>query len=516
MRRSLPTTTHGKTFPIETKLISVTDIHGNITDCNEEFAKISGFSRDELIGQPHNIVRHPDMPPLAFEVMWSHLKAGKAWMGLVKNRCKDGGYYWVDAYVTPVTEASKVIGFESVRSSPKPEDVRRAEELYSRINSGKGLHKPIPVTIPNFFIAIMLIISFVLFYFDSFIAAQSTLSISVIAYAFIIAINNNTKLKHLSNVLTHSFSHQLAIQSYTEETGLLGKLEVAIISQYAHLTTVISRIENAAKSVSRESSDSYLLVQDAKKGIDEQQSETSQVATAMNEMSTSIAEVANHVSDTAVHAETAFNLAKKGEEISLVTSQAIDGLRATVQVISTSVTEVAEQTKRIADAANMIEQIADQTNLLALNAAIEAARAGEQGRGFAVVADEVRNLAKHTQDSTSEIYNIVSSLTKKTNEAVDVAEQGTIDANEGLEKVLESAEMLKGIVSAIGQISDMSAQIATAVEEQSNVSEDINQQVVNISNLADSSATAAHNATASLDHLKVISDELHELVIRFK
>lgn len=516
MRKNLPVTNKRKTFPAETKLISVTDMHGNISDCNEAFANISGFSRTELIGQPHNIVRHPDMPPLAFEVMWNHLKQGKPWMGLVKNRCKDGDYYWVDAYVTPVTKAGNVIGFESVRSVPKPEDVERAEKLYSRINAGKGLHKPMPVSIPNVFIAMMLIMSCVAFYFDSFIAAQSILSISVIVYAFWNHINNNKKLEHLSTILTRSFSHKLAVQSYTEETGLLGKLEVAIISQYAHLTTVISRIENAAQGVSRESLDSYHLVQDAKQGIDEQQSETSQVATAMNEMSTSISQVAKHVSDTANHAETAFALAKKGEEISMVTSQAIDGLRGTVQIISTSVTEVAEQTKRIADAANMIEKIADQTNLLALNAAIEAARAGGHGRGFAVVADEVRNLAKHTQDSTSEIYTIISSLTQKTNEAVDIAERGTIDANEGLEKVLESAEMLKGIVSAIGQISDMSDQIATAVEEQSNVSEDINQQVVNISSLAGSSVTAAHKATASLDHLKDISDELHELVVRFK
>ncbi|GAB0112433.1 methyl-accepting chemotaxis protein [Pseudoalteromonas distincta] len=516
MRKNLPITNKNKTFPPETKLISVTDIHGNISDCNDAFAKISGFSKDELIGQPHNIVRHPDMPPLAFEVMWSHLKSGKPWMGLVKNRCKDGDYYWVDAYVTPVTENGKVVGFESVRSNPKPEDIKRAEQLYARINAGKGLYKPIPITLPNLFLTTMFIISFVLFYFESFITAQSVISISVIFYAIWSHVSNNKKLESLSKSLTRSFSHELAVQSYTKETGLLGKLEVAIISQYAHLTTVISRIENAAQGVSRESLESYHQVQNAKTGIDKQQSETSQVATAINEMSTSITEVTKHVSGTARQAEIAFDLAKKGEDISIITSKSIDGLRATVQVISTSITEVADQTKRIADAANMIEQIADQTNLLALNAAIEAARAGEHGRGFAVVADEVRTLAQNTQNSTSEIYNIVSSLTAKTNEAVKTAEKGNIDATKGLEKVLESAQMLKGIVSAIGEISDMSAQIATAVEEQSYVSEDINKQVVNISNLADSSAEEAHKATTSLDHLKDISDELHELVVRFK
>ena len=153
-----------------------------------------------------------------------------------------------------------------------------------------------------------------MFYFESFITAQSVISISVIFYAIWSHVSNNKKLESLSKSLTRSFSHELAVQSYTKETGLLGKLEVAIISQYAHLTTVISRIENAAQGVSRESLESYHQVQNAKTGIDKQQSETSQVATAINEMSTSITEVTKHVSGTARQAEIAFDLAKKNQQ----------------------------------------------------------------------------------------------------------------------------------------------------------------------------------------------------------
>ena len=129
-----PVTQREKRFSSEIKLISATDLRGVISHCNDNFEAISGFSRDELIGQNHNIVRHPDMPKEAFEVMWQHLKAGRPWMGLVKNRCKNGDYYWVSAYVTPVTENGAVVGYESVRTCPARIDIERAEKLYARMN----------------------------------------------------------------------------------------------------------------------------------------------------------------------------------------------------------------------------------------------------------------------------------------------------------------------------------------------------------------------------------------------
>ena len=129
MRRNLPVTQIERTFPAEQKLISSTDLKGIIRHCNDAFEAISGYSRAELIGQPHNIVRHPDMPPAAYKNMWDHLKAGRPWMGVVKNRCKNGDYYWVHAYVTPVAENGVVVGYESVRVKPHASDVARAARL---------------------------------------------------------------------------------------------------------------------------------------------------------------------------------------------------------------------------------------------------------------------------------------------------------------------------------------------------------------------------------------------------
>ena len=138
MRNNQPVTQRERTFPAQQRLISTTDAKGVITYCNDAFVEISGFSREELVRAPHNLVRHPDVPAAVFAHMWGTLKQGLPWMGIVKNRCKNGDHYWVNAYVTPIFEGNQVVGYESVRVKPSAEQVRRAEALYQRINTGKS------------------------------------------------------------------------------------------------------------------------------------------------------------------------------------------------------------------------------------------------------------------------------------------------------------------------------------------------------------------------------------------
>jgi aerotaxis receptor len=236
----------------------------------------------------------------------------------------------------------------------------------------------------------------------------------------------------------------------------------------------------------------------------------------MNEMTTTIAEVSGHVQETATKAEDADQLARKGSAIASDTRSAILKLQQTVNGISESVTDLAAQTKHISQAAQIIEQIAEQTNLLALNAAIEAARAGEQGRGFAVVADEVRHLASRTTESTKQIYQIINTLSAKASESVVVAEAGRKDAAHGVDVVEQSEHMLSEISKVLNDISAMATQMAAAVEEQAHVAEDINQQVVTISNLAGDSMHSGAEVNASGKALNQTSAQLQELVVRFR
>ncbi|RDV24144.1 PAS domain S-box protein [Alteromonas aestuariivivens] len=516
MRNNQPVTLNEVTFGHTTKLISVTDEHSNIVSCNDEFVRISGYSREELIGQPHNIVRHPDMPAAAFAIMWSFLKQGKPWMGLVKNRCKNGDYYWVDAYVTPITDNGKIIGYESVRSCPKREDVARAEKLYSKLLSGNKPRKRLGSNVVTGLYVALVLASCGIFVASYSGVAFAMLLTASIGYAGWLRYKQKYLNDAMNKHLQASFTHPIAALTYTNDDSAESLLQVSVLSMKARLSTVVTRINELASQVKHMSEQGEQDTQRTWNGLDRQHQETALVATAMNEMSVTLAEVSAHVSETANNADAANHLSQQGKETAQVALNAILSLQDTVADISDSVALVADQSKRISTAAQVIEQIAEQTNLLALNAAIEAARAGEQGRGFAVVADEVRTLAQRTQESTREIYTIIQELTQRSESAVNKATEGANAANEGVAQVKASSEMLSGITEAVESIAHMALQMATASEQQSSVVEDINRQVVNISDLTHSSVGSAEQTAKSINQLSKASDELHELVIRFQ
>ncbi|MEQ5835428.1 PAS domain-containing methyl-accepting chemotaxis protein [Marinobacter sp. NFXS9] len=521
MRRNLPVTQREVRMAEDGRLITTTNLKGVITYCNDEFVTISGFSRDELVGQAHNIIRHPDMPQSVFKHMWDTLKAGKAWMGVVKNRCKNGDHYWVSAYVTPVREGGQIVGYESVRTAPSEDQKRRAEELYRRLNAGKtgaglvkrgNMRNSVMVSLP---VLSSLVASVIAVQWASPAVATVIIVLSHLVAGFSLRGLIEHRISGLVDLRKDAFADPLIAMTYTGQRGRFGELAMLLISEEARLRTALARIEDQAGILASHASTSHKAINEGAGYIAKQRAETDQTASAINEMTASIQEVAENVGRNAKEAEAANEHASQGMDLSRQALKAIEVLVERVHEVGNAVETLGQSTESIGQAAKLISDIAEQTNLLALNAAIEAARAGEQGRGFAVVADEVRSLAARTRESTSQIHSVIEDFRHQVDTAVSTARDGEVVAGSGLDKVRESERALNEIVDAISRITDRFLQMSAAVEQQSQVSEEINRQVVNIAELADSSTDRAETADKVSEELMRFSDGLRDLVARF-
>lgn len=519
MRKNLPVTQREVMMPKGGRLISTTDLKGVITYCNDEFVEISGFSRDELIGQAHNIIRHPDMPALAFQGMWDYLKAGKAWMGIVKNRTKTGDHYWVSAYVTPIRQNGQITGYESVRVAPSRNQIDRAEAIYTRIAAGKPMlsagDRIASILRSGWPMLLSLVLSLVALRFDqSWLAASLIVAAHVLGAGLMLG-SITGRLSRLLNLRPDGFRDPVVARTYNDENGLFSQLGLLLVSEEARIRTALARIEDQAELLSEQARASHGYISEGASAIARQRAETDQTASAINEMTASIQEVTESVTVNARAAEEANRLADVGSQRSSEALVAIEQLVGRVNGIGKTISQLGESTKSIGEAASLISEIAEQTNLLALNAAIEAARAGEQGRGFAVVADEVRSLARRTRESTVRIQNVIDDFRGQVDVAVQATRDGEAVAGQGLTKVQEAETSLRDIVTSIQTISDSFISMSAAFEEQSQVSDEINRQITNIAELADHSDDQASSAKQSSDHLSAMSRGLKDLVARF-
>ena len=496
-RRNQSTINEEVTFLESEELVSTTDLRGVITYANDIFCHVAGYTAEELIGKNHNIVRHPDMPKAAFKDMWDALKAGKNWRGAVKNRCKDGRYYWVDAFVTPIFEDGKLTGYQSVRVKLEEHLKKTADAAYKAINQGKAI-EPWYSKPSN---------KHVLYAVTSAAAIAATLFISP-WYSLVLPVvpflsyfdDLVSTPKYLQQKQQEVDSASRWVFSGTKPHSIA---DFHIKLEKAKVRTILGRVVDASNAMTRGVDSLNEAAQSTKHGVELEASELHQVVAAVEEMVMTINEVADNTVLTSDKVGEAHEDCKEATKSMEQTMKMVNVLADEVSSSSQSANELAEEAEKIGNIMVEIQGIADQTNLLALNAAIEAARAGEHGRGFSVVADEVRALSSRTHGATEQIYKSINEIQSTLLEWSKKMAQGKESALACVEDTKLTQDTVMKVYHAISDISDLAMQISTAAEEQGATSQEISKNIANISEHSESNlakANVVEQESANIQH----------------
>jgi aerotaxis receptor len=498
-------------------VVSKTDLRGIITYVNQDFVNISGFSEEELLGSPQNIVRHPDMPPEAFEDFWRTIKSGKAWTGLVKNRCKNGNFYWVEANAAPTMEDGKVVGYTSIRIKPSREQVAAAEKAYKEIRNGnKDLEiregvavtrsifrrldvlKNLSVKAKTFMFSSALTFLFGVTlvaelsenqHLGSPAAISSLLGIAVsIAAGFALHFMIVVPLDRVRQDVERMSAGDLTGKIASDGDNELGKLMQALRILQTNVKLLVGQIKEATDLVNNGAVEIATGNADLSARTESQASSLEETASSMEELTSTVRQNAE-------------NARQANRLVTTASDTALRGGDAVGQVVDT-MGSIKESSRKIVDIIGVIDGIAFQTNILALNAAVEAARAGEQGRGFAVVASEVRNLAQRSAGAAKEIKELIKSSVEK--------------VEHGGKLVDDAGQTMEEIVAAVKQVAGYVNEISMASDEQSAGIEQINQAITQMDEVTQQNAALVEEAAAASESLQEQAVKLAQLVSAFK
>ncbi|BAL78274.1 methyl-accepting chemotaxis protein [Bradyrhizobium cosmicum] len=505
MRKNFPITEIEYPVSDETLIVSRTDLKGKIAYFNEDFVAAAGFTSEEMMGQPHNMIRHPDMPPEAFQNLWDTLKAGKPWLGAVKNRRKNGDYYWVLATASPIRQNGQVTGFTSIRTKLPADQRKLAEQVYTairekkphgyRIDGGIIRRRSLLDRFAIFtrtlkarlvtMMAVQVLFMLALGICGALATGGST-SMALVLLALVGAVFggfvgvatmrairgpmrqlNDTML----NLVQDKLDNRIVIERDDEIGEALRNLQtVQTIIRFSRdeVQAVQRRAEAQRKTDMTKLADGFEAaigeivetVSSAATELEASASTLSSTAGRAQELATVVAggseEASANVHSVASAAEemssSVREISRQVQDSSRIASEAVSQAQATTERVG----ELSRAAARIGDVVELINAIAGQTNLLALNATIEAARAGEAGRGFAVVASEVKALAEQTAKATGDIGQQIGGIQAATQESVSA---------------------IGGISGTIARLSEISSAIAAAVEQQGAATQEIARNV---------------------------------------
>ncbi len=523
-------------------IYSRTDLRGIIVEANAAFAEISGYRQEDMVGQPHNLVRHPDMPKEAFADLWQTLKQGKPWRGLVKNRRSDGGYYWVIANASPVRENGKIVGYQSIRSRPSREQINAAAQAYAKIRRGthrlKIEHGRVVREIPAWLrvftslrgqlslIGGYLLLSCMLgvathlgllnrapvFWFELMAAG-------VLGGYILLWFNPglHRDLRDISDFLDEVLSSGRLTTSHAMERqdviGDIGRLSFTFV---ASVQATVQSVADALDHVATAASEVGSGVTEIERSSQVQNEATSSAAAAVEQLTVAVQEIAANARDTQAVATTTRNQAINGEQLSAKATTEIRVLADTVHEAARQVEELGRSSGEISKIAAAIKEIADQTNLLALNAAIEAARAGEQGRGFAVVADEVRKLAHRTRAATDEIDTLIFTIQGDSDRAIGGMQAGATQMHGSVLLVQEARDSLLNINEHMRNTSSMVTDISHSSSEQEVAMTELARNVERVASMTEQNVVIVDQTKTRVETLENMLDRMLKTVHQYE
>ena len=473
MRVNLPVTSNEYMLREDEPLVSVTDTKGRIKHCNPAFLEASGFEENELIGKAHNVIRHPDMPEEAFRDMWETIRSGQPWTAIVKNRCKNGDFYWVRANVTPLQSDGRIHAYLSVRTKPSRAEVDSAERCYAQMREEKARGairtrmKAAEVLRPGIRAAlarrlkfdyraktmgIVVLACLAMLLADGLVGLAAdhwpalagaglratTLALVGIAVGFAagrlclgVAIAPIDDALAFANGLA---ACDLTVASATARPGLAGRLQRGMEQQRANLGAVVGDARRQLNAI-------LVGIGEIANGNSDLASRTESQAANLQQTSASMEQLTATVGSNASAARQAAELAHEAARITSRTGEQMSTLSDTMEAIQAS-------SAKISAIIEVIDGISFQTNILALNAAVEAARAGEHGRGFAVVAEEVRTLSQNTARAAREVAGLIESAASGIAQGHAVVAQTRTTVSEAVDSVTRVSELVREIDNA--------------------------------------------------------------------